>query len=840
MSFQPAVVPPGLSRLRRRLATYHDFLDELVRDVEQSPVDGVPLGRRWDVAGDPRAMKLAALWAYVAEGVAAYTELTAGEAYLPTAQDWTDLRRLAGLVGYRPQQRVAAQGWVMVDTDRGAGPVVPAGTRVQAPGTSTRPAQVFEVAEETQLYADRAGLTATPVPVPAAPAGPTLRFLQDPGFRVGDRVLFVEELAPTGAGAPPPWSYDWSVWWTWLLWWWYLYQAAMSANATPLAVAKVTGRVADLGTVVVTFDRDLGPLLSDPSRVYAAYRVVTAAGSARRQASTVRIPTSGTPSTTTDKIQLAGFYTGPAGLESSAVVLDTQLDELSPGQRVAVVDWGLGRGATIETADLPACDVVEPTVHSRLDWEVAPGSTVPASRLQFGGQLAALARATLSGRPVRVYVVGARIPAQHYELPTAVTGTPARLRLYPAPGAAHPVERIALRNPAGTWDVFDCAPAPASAQELPPPGHSSEAPRGLLVDLIGATLPLPADRAPANANLVRVRHGTTTVNTLGSGDASRPGQRFAVPKAPVAADLGPDGTPVSTLEVRVAGLLWPQRPTLYATGTTDAYTTALSPDGAQAVVTGDGVEGNRVPTGRNNVVATYRVGGGTVGELPAGAITALLGSVRGVKSVVGAGPTSGGADQDDPRRIRRLAPGRSRVGDRVVSRADLADVARGFPGVSHAAAWRGAGPAGCPCGGTGEHVAFLRLGTTGPRPPTGAEVDALAAYLDGRRDLSVPLCVSAGTVTALPLTAQIVPDPRARPADVTAAVVALLTTAGGPLDPLDRALGVALDRSDVMVHVHAVAGVVGVPVLTLGAADPPARFELVGLAPAPAVTAVTT
>ncbi|GAA0712522.1 hypothetical protein GCM10010199_10820 [Dactylosporangium roseum] len=831
------MVPPGLTRLRRRLATYDDFVADLVRTVERTTVAGGPLGRRWDVEGDPRAMKLVRLWAYVAEGVAAYTELTAGEAYLPTAQDWTDLRRIAALVGYRPARPVAAQGWVMVDTDRGAAPLVPAGTRVQAPGTPTRPAQVFEVAEDTQLHADWAGLTATPVPVPAAPAGRTLRFLQDPGFRVGDRVLFVEELAPTGAGAPPPWSPDWSAWWIWLLWWWYLYQAALNAPATPLAVARVAKRVADLGTVVVTFDRELGPLLSDPSRVYAAYRVVAAAGSARRQSTTVRIPATGTPSATSDRIQLGGFYTGPTNLESAAVVLDSQLDELSPGQRVAVVDWGVSRTASA-TTDQPACDVAEPAVHSRLDWEVAPGSTVPASHLRFGGTLAPLARADLTGRPVRVYVVGPRIPAQHYELPTTVTGAPARLRLYPAP--AHPVERIALRGPAGTWDVLTCAPAPASAQELPPPGDGPPPPRGLIVDLVGAALPLAADRAPASANLVRVRHGATTVSTLGSGDASRPGQRFPVPKAPVAADVGPDGTPASTLELRVAGLAWAERPTLYGAGPSDAFTTVLGPDGAQTVVTGDGTQGNRLATGRNTVAATYRVGGGTAGELPAGAITSLLGSVHGVKGVVGAGPTSGGADQDDPRRLRTLAPGRSRAGDRAVSRADLADLARGFPGVSHAAAWRGAGPAGCACAGTGEHVAFLRLGVAGPRPPTAAEITALAAYLDGRRDVTVPLCVAAGTVTALRLTVQVVPDPRARPGAVTAAVTALLTAPGGPLDPLDRLLGVPLDRSDVMVHVHAVPGVTGVPALTLdGTPAAVKRYQLVALAPNPDVTAVT-
>jgi hypothetical protein len=60
-----------------------------------------------------------------------------------------------------------------------------------------------------------------------------------------------------------------------------------------------------------------------------------------------------------------------------------------------------------------------------------------------------------------------------------------------------------------------------------------------------------------------------------------------------------------------------------------------------------------------------------------------------------------------------------------------------------------------------------------------------------------------------------------------------------PLYPLDRALGVPLDRSDVMVVVHGAAGVAGVPVLTLGSALPPERFELVVLAADPAISAVT-
>lgn len=813
---------------RRRQATYDEFLAALVRDVEQSTVDGRMLGRDWDVEGDPRALRLARLWAYVAEGVAAYTELTAGEAYLPTARDWTDLRRIAGLVGHRPRQRVAASGWVLVDTERGAAPLIAAGTRVQAPARPGRGTQVFEVADDTQLWPDWAGLTATPVPVAATPTGNTLRFLRDPGFRVGDRVLFIEERLPATAPPPPPPAQGWQSYWGWLIWLWYLYVTALTAEATPLAVAKVRKQVDDLGTVVVTFDRSLAPLLGDPAKVYAAYRVQASAGSARRQASAVRIPASGNA----DKVDLTGFYKLSAGsMDAGSVVLDSQLDELSPGQRVAVVDWGVDLAADLTSLDRPACDIVEPSGHSRLDWEIAPGSTVPASRLTFAAVPGAMSQAIDRYRPLRVYVVGARIPAQHYEFPSAVTAAPARLRLYPSP--EHPVGRIALRGPSGGWDVLDCAPAPAESQEVGPPG----APRGLIVDLSAVTLPLAADRAVASANLVRVRHGESTTGTLGSGDAALPGQRLRVPKAPVAADIAADGTPASTLEVRVNGLLWREVPTLYGAGPADVYSTTLDADGAQTVVSGDGLAGNRLGSGRDNVTAGYRVGGGTEGEVPAGAISSLLGSVRGVKGVTGAGPTSGGADQDDPRRLRRLAPGRSRAGDRAISRCDLADLALAFPGVSHAVSWRGAGPPGCACAAGGEHLAFLRLGESGPRVPELAELAALSAFLDGRRDSTVPLCVAGGVVSALRLSLTVVPDPAARPADVVAAVRAALAAPEGPLHPLDRALGVPLDRSDVLVVVHDAAGVLGVPELTLGTAVP-SRYALAVLAPDPAITAV--
>ncbi len=388
-------------------------------------------------------------------------------------------------------------------------------------------------------------------------------------------------------------------------------------------------------------------------------------------------------------------------------------------------------------------------------------------------------------------------------------------------------------------------------QEQPGSGPDP-APVGLTLDVSGDAPPL-VGRGKASANLVAVRHGASTSATLGSGDAFRAGQRFTVPDAPVAYDVDPTGNIVPSLVVRVDGLSWTEVPTLYGTGRADDFDVQLGVDGSVTAVFGDGVQGNRVPTGRNNVAATYRVGGGTEGEVPSGAINALVGSVRGVKNVRGAGPTSGGADQDDERDIARLAPARARAFGRVVSQDDTADLALAFPGVTHATAWHGAGPPGCACRGVGLHVAVLRRGSDGlPRPALAVELDALAAYLDSRRDTLVPLCVCAAEATVVGLSATLVVDPRRTLATVAAAAAAALADPDGPLAPARRALGQPLDRSDLLEVIHGASGIVGVVDMLLTGAtitpstaenelgrQPAARWELLLLADAPALATVT-
>ncbi len=786
--------PPGETHLRRRVGEFHGFVRELVASIERQTVDGKRLGSLWDIEGDPAGLRLARLWGYVAESVAAYTELTAGEGYLPTARDWTDLRRIAALVGFKPRPPIAAQGWVMAELDKGTDPLVPAATRVQSPATPGQAAQTFEVIADTQLHAEWAGLTATWVPQPAVPAGRTLRFLGDPGFHAADRVLFVLEeqtgLPLAGSGWFDFWGFLVGLWdfaWDYSL---------QPASAQPQALAGVGGTSSELGTTLVSFDRDLDKLLSSPTNPYAAYRVLATAATARQLESVLRIPATGP---TPDVLTLT--TSSPIGGDQKSIIVDRPLEDLSPHKLVAIVDWAAN-----------ACDVVEVDGHSFVDWDVAPGSPTRVSKLTFAQLVPTLG----STGPITVYVLDRRVVARHYILPAAKPSGPARLRLYPPPSPENVPERIAVGIAGETgvdWEVFACIKS--SDQET----TESGAPSGLIVELPENAPSKLTVQAPASGNLLRVRHGKTTSAVLGSGDATQAGQHFTTPDAPIASDLDDGGNPVPSMLLRVGGIRWDEVPSLYGEGSAEVFATHLGSDRSETVAFGDGTQGARLPTGRGNVAATYRVGGGKAGEVASGAIDTLLGSVRGVKKVRGAGSTEGGSDQDAESRLRRLAPTRARAFGRAVSAEDLVDLALGYPGVSHAATWSGDGPPGCACGGSSLQLAFIRTGTAGARPPLPAEIDSLSGYLDARRDVTVPLCVCAGIVTRPQLTVALAVDPRRDPATVAAAVTAALADLDGDLGPDQRLLGQPLDRSDVFAVIHSVTGVVGVTSLDLPGAS---------------------
>jgi hypothetical protein len=774
---------PGQSRLRRRLADRTDFRDALLASLaEVTEPGGGPLGERLDVAGDPTVVLVAELWARVADSVAAYTELAAGERYLGTAQDWTDLRRTTDLLGHRPTQRVAAHGWIRCTTDTGASPLVPAGTRVQAPGTPARPAQAFEVVDDTQLRADWADLTVTAVPQPGSPPGSSLRLLIDPGWRPSDRLLLVAEKPALFDPEPTDW-------WAWLAWF-YTYYVGVAATRAVVGTVSVTKRADDLGASLFTMDRSLSGLLAPAAgTTYAAYRVRANLQIARRLEKLSFV--SGTTASTAQVT-----YAGEAAAIQASQLLVVDASAATPG--LGIVVWN-GPYALVTTVA---------SVGS-IDWSVAPGTKQRVGVITLTDPLTPV---LLNSPGLEVALVDDRKLAQHYELPLLPPGA-TRLRVHPRPQEVP--ERIAVLT-TSAWELATCS--------LDGNDNTSDVGGMLLALTTGFTG--DAVTAPATSNLVAIQHGTTKTAplTVAAGTSIVPG--------PVTGDVDAAGTVTDSLIVRVAGVRFDEVPTLYGRGLSEpVYSTKIAADGTLVLGFGDGEHGAQP---RGDVTALWRVGGGLGGEVDGPLIDTLLGSVRGVRKIAGVGATTGAADQEDQLRMRRAAAARIRALDRAVSLGDLSDLALTVPGTSHSAAWRGAGPPGCPCGGIGLHLAFLRTTDTSARAPLAAELLSMAGYLDARRDTSVGLCVCAGVSSALPVTATIATDPRRELPAVTAAVTAALADRTGPLAAAPREMSVPLDDSDVVAVVQPVAGVVGVVSLavTPGLRTPSAGETGIGRTPA--------
>jgi uncharacterized phage protein gp47/JayE len=223
-----------------------------------------------------------------------------------------------------------------------------------------------------------------------------------------------------------------------------------------------------------------------------------------------------------------------------------------------------------------------------------------------------------------------------------------------------------------------------------PPIPRGETVEHLRLDLaIDGPVVLDADSAVLRGNVARVGHGETVrEEILGDGDAARAFQRFTISKKPVThvAAATPSGVR-SDLRVYVNGSEWRQVPTLYGTSSREEiYRPRVGPDGTLLVQLGDGRTGARAPTGRANIVATYRHGLGLEGRVRAGALTSLLDRPAGLRGVTNLLPSDGGADPETIDRTRSRAPGTVRTFGRAISLRDIEDLVRASGEVAKAAA----------------------------------------------------------------------------------------------------------------------------------------------------------
>lgn len=315
-----------------------------------------------------------------------------------------------------------------------------------------------------------------------------------------------------------------------------------------------------------------------------------------------------------------------------------------------------------------------------------------------------------------------------------------------------------------------------------------------------------------NANMALATHGERQEELLGSGDASAVHQRFKLAKAPlthIVADT-PEGR-ISTLEIRVDGVLWHETATLFEAGPDDrVYELRREDDGSSWVTFGDGMRGHRLPTGEMNVSAVYRAGIGHAGEVPDEAIIQLKTRPIGIRAVVNPSRSSGSAEPESLGSVRLSAPRSVRTLGRIVSLTDYEDFAANFAGVGKARAdalWLGS-----------RQLVFLSIG---PGTDTLLDPDApllanLRAAADKVRDDSRSMLIEAFERRFFQVSLRVMVHADYRMSDVEAAVRAALAAGFGYAA---RGIAQPVSAVEVIAVAQAVPGVVGVDLDALAVID---------------------
>ncbi|NVM28536.1 MAG: hypothetical protein HWN65_06810 [Candidatus Helarchaeota archaeon] len=106
-----------------------------------------------------------------------------------------------------------------------------------------------------------------------------------------------------------------------------------------------------------------------------------------------------------------------------------------------------------------------------------------------------------------------------------------------------------------------------------------------------------------------LKKSTKARKVLGSGDKKKKSQSFKLVKE--------YSTSTTDLQIYVDNSLWTRVNSFSRSRSNDRhYIVRIDENGTATVQFGDGVKGARLPTGTNNVVATYRTGAGTSGNVP--------------------------------------------------------------------------------------------------------------------------------------------------------------------------------------------------------------------------------
>lgn len=251
-------------------------------------------------------------------------------------------------------------------------------------------------------------------------------------------------------------------------------------------------------------------------------------------------------------------------------------------------------------------------------------------------------------------------------------------------------------------------------------------------------------------NVVRATQGKTVKESvLGSGRGDLAYQAFDLPRSPLTNQMRGDEGIRGAIDIMVSGIPWYRQDDFLDSGPEDHhYIVETDFSGKSRVVFGDGLNGSRLPTGKDNVVATFRVGQGKTGNVSAGVLKKPASKPPFFKEVFNPYKTDGGSDPDTDGELRENIPVQHLTFDRAVSLQDYGDLALSFPSIAKAkAGWRWKN--------NKDYVYLVVVGQDG-QEILQEKKDELRGFLDTRRDINQPLIIDRVNIVTITLFIHIV------------------------------------------------------------------------------------
>lgn len=747
---------PGLPQISFRAGDFNSFRTALLTPLVAAP--GQPPAEvsltAWNsgrgIDSDPSVIDLAVMmtewFAYLADILTFYNERIANEGYLRTAVRPSTPAALVNLLGYRPRPTIGATGYLgalLSPSVVGAQTItLPSGLEFQSkPGPGSAP-QTFELHPATTIGLPASVAAAPPPTLLGYPSSGGASVLLNGGVTsISNGAQFL--LSPRDNGAAPS----------------LMTVSSVSAFQTT-ANGKQTAVNFSITQSGATLTNAASSRLLKPNQNAGLWTVNQPAGDPVIDSTATVIQMA----VLLRQVQPGDWlvFTAP-GVTSQAVAVASTLDVLG--------DAGASGGPSTVSSGVSPNAAPIPVLHTRLTLKsaISAGLVAAASsiRVQFGWVEAAV----LVDQPTPAW-----------------TGSPKLQPIQPAQFPAAGARTILLADSAGNGAQASATVAADGTLAINWPAT--------------ATLPLnPALVPPLTVyyDLLPVSAGKTVANEIvGSGDSTQPGQSFTLSKSPVTY-LASGSTYVSTIALTVNGLPWTEVQSFY-NQPAEAQVFVARQDASQMTRLdfGDGVNGALLPTGTNNIIATYRYGGGASSP-PAGKLTVIAKSYPGLQSVVNPVAVAGGSDPDPATLLKQYAPRSVLTFGRAISVFDYQAIAAGAPGVSMASAvwtWDAANQRAA--------VAVYVAGRAGV-------VASVQALLSASGDPNRPVTVLTATEVPVTLTLQLIVVARADAGVIKANVTtAICDPATGLFSSAQIAIGQILFDSAIEAVLQSVPGFIAV------------------------------